>query len=53
MFGVDMVKEVPLTPNQARQKGVPADVVKKYADRKTGGFTLEPETENDIRRALT
>jgi len=43
LYGVDIMKPPePITPAQARDKGIPADVLKQYSERLPGKARLEP-----------
>jgi hypothetical protein len=51
-FGVELDKPATLTPNQARQAGIPPDVVTLYAEKPPGEHKLVPVNMDSIARAF-
>jgi hypothetical protein len=52
-MGVSLAKKPePVTPKQARDAGVPADLVASYSRRKTGAAKLAPLTTADAQRVF-
>jgi hypothetical protein len=47
MFGVKLVKDTPITPNQARKLGIPDELIKQYSSRKAG-LQLARETNRSV-----
>ena len=52
LYGLPISKTVPLTPKQARDKGLPAEVVKMYSARPPGPMKLVPDDGSAARRAF-
>lgn len=53
VLGVDLQKPVePITPAQARKKGIDAAVISAYSERPPGAVKLQPVDEKDIRKAF-
>ena len=53
IYGVDLRKPAePITPNQARAKGIDAAVISAYADRPRGALRLEPFDDNAAKLAF-
>lgn len=53
MYGVDLRKPPePITPNQARAKGIDEAVISAYADRPRGALRLEPVDDNAAKLAF-
>ena len=51
LMGVSLAKPAePITPKQARDAGVPTDLVASYSKRKTGAAKLVPLTTTDAQR---
>lgn len=54
MMGVDLRKPVePLTPNQARERGLDATVIAAYSERPSGAAKLVPVTSSTAAKAFT
>jgi hypothetical protein len=51
LLGVDVHKPSLITPNQARTAGLPAEVVKMFAKRKTS-YKLEPINANQVKEVF-
>ena len=47
LFGVNLIKDELITPNQARKAGIPNDVLSIYSGRTTG-LKLKPESTNKV-----
>lgn len=53
LFGVPVSKTVPITPKQARDRGLPAEVVASYATRPPGAAKLVPDDGTEARRVFS
>ena len=52
-YGIDLRKDEPVTPNQAKEKGLPEDVVKHFSYRPETGFKLSRVKTNDAKKVFT
>jgi hypothetical protein len=53
MYGASLAKELePITPAQARKKGVPAEIIKLFSTRKPGNAKLVRVSTTDARRVF-
>lgn len=52
-YGVDLRKNEPITPAQAKKAGLPDDVVQNFTYRPAGGVKLQPVKSNDVKKVFT
>lgn len=53
-YGVDARKPLePITPNQARQKGVPAESIESITEKPRGAYTLVQVTQHSLAKGLS
>jgi len=52
-FGVDLRKNEPVSPSQAKAAGIPEEVVENFTYRPEGGFKLAPVKSNEARKVFT
>lgn len=53
MYGINLIKEEPITPTQAKQKGVDASVIEAYSEVPSAGMRLVKQDLSRITRILT
>lgn len=54
LIDIDVAKPLDaITPNQAREKGVSADIVEQFSERKPAGLNLVPDTDNKAKKVFT
>ena len=52
-YGKALTKEVPITPTQAIDAGVPKEIVQKYSERPKSGMRIAKQDADEIRRVLS
>ena len=53
LFGLAINKPTAITPNQARKKGMPEDILKQYAGRNKKGLALKEDNGLKARKAFS
>lgn len=47
---INLIKEEPVTPKQAIEKGIPEELIAKYTSRKSGEIKIVPQSESQLTK---